>query len=70
MSLINVFVRCRDTTKIELKIREEEQTYRQEEQTKAHIEAQKKEKITVGYKPICPFCMAEVANTFEGLQNS
>jgi tRNA(Ile2) C34 agmatinyltransferase TiaS len=56
------FLGSRDYKLVETKLSMEKS-----EQTRLNMEAQKKEKITVGYQPVCPFCMADVVNPSSGL---
>ena len=53
----------------ELKAKEIKLSMEKLEQSRLDMETKKKEKITVGYQPVCPFCIADVANPSEGLSH-
>lgn len=68
VSVLNLCIRhWRDAFKLRPLLQELELSKRQVEQEKAVLEQKKKEKIIIGYQPICPFCMADIANPSSGL---
>jgi hypothetical protein len=69
VSLINLCIRCWDTKKITLMLKEAESVFHQAEKEKSAFEARKNEKITVGHESVCPFCMAKVTGISHGLNH-
>jgi ribosomal protein L37AE/L43A len=67
VSVINLCIRFRDTGEIDSMVNIAEARWRRTEQERIDFEARKNEKITVGYQPVCPFCIAEIIGTSAGL---
>jgi ribosomal protein L37AE/L43A len=65
--ILHLFVNLRVTIKLAPSLKEIELLKRQREQEVVEGEQRKKEEIIVGYQPICPFCMADVADPSSGL---
>ena len=67
ISVINLCIRLSHTGKINLLLEKAELRWQQTDQDRFNYMVRQNEKITVGYQPICPFCMAEVIGVSAGL---